>query len=313
MDTFKRFFIFILLISSPALAVKTEVILSREPEALRSKAETVLTRVLNACNQYREAGTPLHSVEKLFCKRTYPHFLTLVEQTRLYASQRRYAATLVHTASGDFEVRGIRVRVSMGETRGSPYQSLVFVLAGNSTIMDIHFAIDPHHYQSIIQEGEDLDDLAYREKILHFIETYRTAYNKKDLTFVERTLSDDALIIVGRVITSRPNGDEYLDHSFLNDEKIEFIKKSKNEYLTSLRRVFARNDFIKVGFDRIEIQRHPRHQRIYGVRLKQRWRSSTYSDEGYLFLMVDFLDPQKPVIHVRAWQPRPLAPAAIAL
>ena len=43
--------------------------------------------------------------------------------------------------------------------------------------------------------------------------------------------------------------------------------------------------------------------RLYGVTLKQRWTSSTYSDTGYVFLLLDFADPDYPLIHVRSWQP----------
>ena len=40
------------------------------------------------------------------------------------------------------------------------------------------------------------------------------------------------------------------------------------------------------------------------MRLRQEWRSSTYSDEGYLFLLWDFPeDGGDPIIHVRTWQP----------
>ena len=42
----------------------------------------------------------------------------------------------------------------------------------------------------------------------------------------------------------------------------------------------------------------------YGVRLRQTWKSSTYSDEGLLFLLFEFpTDGSDPIIHVRTWQP----------
>jgi hypothetical protein len=94
-----------------------------------------------------------------------------------------------------------------------------------------------------------------------------------------------------------------LDKSYLSKEKIEFIRLSKNEYLERLKKVFKDNDFMQILFDEINIQRHPQFEKVYGVQLKQRWNSSSYSDEGYLFLMIDFIQPQEPIIHVRAWQP----------
>ena len=38
--------------------------------------------------------------------------------------------------------------------------------------------------------------------------------------------------------------------------------------------------------------------------MKQSWKSSNYSDEGYLFLLWEFPeDGSSPIIHVRTWQP----------
>ena len=44
------------------------------------------------------------------------------------------------------------------------------------------------------------------------------------------------------------------------------------------------------------------YQDVYGVEMRQSYASTTYSDEGYLFLLVDFSE-RDPLIYVRAWQP----------
>jgi len=108
---------------------------------------------------------------------------------------------------------------------------------------------------------------------------------------------------VGHVVKTKKQDNDYLNKSYLSDEQIEFIKLSKSEYLERLKVVFQNNDFVRVLFDQININRHPQIDKIYGVQLKQRWNSSNYSDEGYLFLLVDFINEQEPIIHVRAWQP----------
>jgi len=38
------------------------------------------------------------------------------------------------------------------------------------------------------------------------------------------------------------------------------------------------------------------------VTLHQSWRSSTYNDDGWLFLLWDFNDEEHPQILVRTWQ-----------
>lgn len=87
------------------------------------------------------------------------------------------------------------------------------------------------------------------------------------------------------------------------------------EHMANLRRAFARNKWIDVQFKQIGPDGFPsggcregismsKDGKFYGVRLQQSWKSSTYSDEGYLFLMWEFFDDgREPVVHVRAWQP----------
>jgi hypothetical protein len=285
-------------------AVETKVkLLSGGEKEYRQNIENILTNVLNNVNKYSDTKVPLDNIRENFTEEAFEDFKLLIQKTKLYALQKEYRTYLLATESDFFEVRNIKVRIFLGKTEGIPYQNLVFVLNNNGLIVNVHFALEDHHYQQIIDQGKNLEDLAYREKILHFIELYRTAYNKKDYIFIEKTLSEDALIIVGHVVKTKKQDHDYLKSSYLSDEKIEFIRLSKYEYLERLEKVFEKNDFVRVLFDQINIQKHPQFERIYGVQLKQRWNSSFYSDEGYLFLLVDFINEQEPIIHVRAWQP----------
>ena len=49
--------------------------------------------------------------------------------------------------------------------------------------------------------------------------------------------------------------------------------------------------------------RHPTKDGIYGVTLRQGYKSDSYADDGWLFLLWDFRDKSMPRIHVRTWQP----------
>lgn len=49
--------------------------------------------------------------------------------------------------------------------------------------------------------------------------------------------------------------------------------------------------------------RHPTMDGIYGVSLRQQYKSDRYADDGYLFLLWDFRNESMPLIHVRTWQP----------
>ena len=85
--------------------------------------------------------------------------------------------------------------------------------------------------------------------------------------------------------------------------EIVYSKQNKEQYLTSLQRVFDNNRFIRVTFDNIQVRSHRAKAGFYGVTLHQKWQSSNYCDDGYVFLLWEFKDGASPVVHVRTWQP----------
>ena len=149
---------------------------------------------------------------------------------------------------------------------------------------------------NVIKSNLELTDLRRRQLILDYVEQFRTAYNQKDINFLNQVFSDDALIITGKVITTK-------HAEGFTSQKIQYNKQSKEQYIKNLRGVFARNSYIKVTFDEIEVMRHPVNPNFYGVTLLQGWTSGKYHDDGYLFLLWDFTNEDAPQIHVRTWQP----------
>lgn len=185
------------------------------------------------------------------------------------------------------------------------YKEIVINFDKEGNIFDIYFAIDYHHYMEILNsEDNDVTDLRHRQVILDFVENFRTAYNRKDISFLEKVYSDDALIITGKVVKAAKHSDMLANN--LSAEKIEYQVKTKAQYITGLRSVFRNNARINIIFDDIEVSRHPRYDEIYGVTLRQGWNTTNYSDIGYVFLMIDFKDENNPLIHVRTWQPEKL-------
>ena len=140
-------------------------------------------------------------------------------------------------------------------------------------------------------------DSSFRAVIMRYTECLRTAYEVKDIDFINQAFSDDALIIVGKMIKQQSEG------NFLSANKVEYNLRTKKQYLQQLSKVFASNEHIRLSFNEQKVVRHPTKEGFYGVTLKQGYRSDTYSDEGYLFLLWDFRNPEQPQIHVRTWQP----------
>lgn len=152
-----------------------------------------------------------------------------------------------------------------------------------------------------------------RITLINFLEDYQTAYSLKRYDYLESIFSDDALIILGHVV--KKVEDPLPDRKTLNfpSKVITMIKHDKDSYFKHLSNVFKKQDFIHIRFGETDFQRqmsrdesesynNKKYEDIYGVRLFQKYNSGTYSDEGYLFLMVD-LREELPIIHVRAWQP----------
>ena len=153
-------------------------------------------------------------------------------------------------------------------------------------------------YRRVIEQGEEVTDFRHRQMILDYTEQFRTAYNTKDIGFLNQIFSEDALIITGKVIKVAPTKENNFQST-----KIKYSKQDKQTYLKNLKAVFAANKRINVRFDDIKVERHAIEEDFYGVTLHQGYSSDRYSDEGYLFLLWDFRDPDNPMIHVRTWQP----------
>lgn len=210
---------------------------------------------------------------------------------------------VLRRSDGLFEVRNIPI---LYETKSKNAQDdeIVIIFDDKGTIQGLLIALEKEKYTQMFADSFSLQDRRLREIILNFLENFRTAYNRKDLKYLEQVFSDDALIIVGRVITSnKPKVDNIGGPSLNADKNVEYVKLSKPEYINNLRGVFAKNSFVKVDFADFQIQRHPTHTHFYGVQLNQKWRSTNYKDEGYLFLLIDLRNEDEPVIWVRTWQP----------
>ena len=141
-------------------------------------------------------------------------------------------------------------------------------------------------------------DAKRRHTILNYCEHFRTAYTTKDIDFLRQVFNDKALIIVGNVVKPIAN-----DGKCQAENRVTFAIHSKRDYLNRLAKVFAANQKIDVRFSGFRIMRHPTMDGIYGVTLRQQYKSDRYSDDGYLFLLWDFRDKSMPLIHVRTWQP----------
>jgi hypothetical protein len=219
---------------------------------------------------------------------------------RFYVPDDRIIEVASTLTSGYHEMRNIPLFFSKPDD-DEHYEEAVMQFSAAGIISEFRIGLPSHRYQQLMRQGEDQIDSANRQRILSFTENFRTAYNRKDIDYINTVFSDQALIIVGRVVQSTGTRSAY-------EQQVEYLQFTKDEYIERLRNIFRSNTWIDVGFEDIRILRHPRLQHMYGVNLTQYYNSSIYSDVGYLFLLIDFRKPEEPVIHVRTWQPRSATP-----
>lgn len=166
-------------------------------------------------------------------------------------------------------------------------------------IQNITFALSDKAVKDIM--SQERWPMMSRLQIIHFLENYKTAYALKRYDYIEKIFSDNALIIVGQKVeeSNQIDGSKYS----LTGDNYEFTRLTKEQYLSRLRKVFSKNEFINIRFEDNIVKKRDNESDVYGINIRQNYFSSNYADQGYLFLMVDMKDTLSPMIYVRSWQP----------
>ena len=202
--------------------------------------------------------------------------------------------------NGKYVVRNIPMYFSFPNNVRDFVENVVFTFVESGKIDAISFALSDIAISDIVNKSEKFGSLEDKYQIVQFIEQYKTAYCLKDIDFIEKVFSDNALIIVGTVL-KQTNSIENIYENV--GEKIEYIKLSKREYVERLKMVFNANEFVNIHFEDNDVKKSNKNDKIYGIQISQYYYSENYADKGYLFLMFDLTDSQSPQIYVRTWQP----------
>ena len=153
-----------------------------------------------------------------------------------------------------------------------------------------------------------------RWAILNFMEDYQTAFALKRLDYISSIFSDKAIIITGSVIKDMERTDQIFDRNKIvqfdnsnNLKNVKYSRHTKTEYIQRLGDIFKNRDYVHLTFENnvtklIDLPSVVTQGAAFGIEIKQRYTSSTYSDEGYLTLVFDTRG-KHPIIHVRLWQP----------
>lgn len=286
-------------IQSQADNVKFSVSDGIDNAGIKSKIESGVSRMLTEINAAEDAGRSLNfSAMGNIGTRVQQSMAMLWENCPFECTDEEIIEHCITTGTG-YQVRNIPLMMKPTGEREfgeDEYQEAVISFDKQGNVESFYLSISMNLYMNVIKSNLELTDLRRRQLILDYVEQFRTAYNQKDINFLNQVFSDDALIITGKVITTK-------HAEGFTSQKIQYNKQSKEQYIKNLKGVFARNSYIKVTFDEIQVMRHPVNPNFYGVTLLQGWTSGKYHDDGYLFLLWDFTNESAPQIHVRTWQP----------
>lgn len=295
--------VLLLLLASTSMAFSQglfKIIEGLSDQSLKATMETNVNAMMMAMNTAANQNAKTVKLNKdNFTSEAIKDIEQMWKSSAIFCPPVNIMSRCLKTSYG-YQVRGISVDLKEADEK-EKRQELAIDFLPNGKISNVSIAIEMHRYDQIMAEKESDIDYARRQIIVDFVENFRTAYNRRDMKLLTSVFSDKALIITGKVISEKPNSD--MDRLTLNNNKVIYIKQTKQEYLQNLSNVFKITKFINVKFDDIEVVQHPKYDDIYGVTLKQYWHTDRYRDEGYLFLMIDFRDADKPLIQVRTWQP----------
>lgn len=266
--------------------------------ALRHKMENNISRILNEINAAQAADRNLNFDAMGVGTTVQKSMAMLWENTPFLCTDDEIVEHCITTGTG-YQVRNIPLMMKPTADRAfneEEYQEAVISFDKQGNVESFYLSISTNLYMNVIKSNLELKDLRRRQMILDYVEQFRTAYNQRDIKFLNQVFSDDALIITGKVILQK-------HAEGFATQKIEYNKQSKQEYIAKLRRIFQNARYFRITFDNLEVMRHPTNPNFYGVTLLQGYTNNNYHDDGYLFLLWDFTDENRPQIHVRTWQP----------
>jgi hypothetical protein len=278
----------------------------------KKKPDTAIEAAKNAVTDVVADPTPtltlLDSVEHAIRTRNYDFARPCFTDegydiyNRLIAYGRATVAGAPVYRSAPFEdgimVRSLPLKFAFSGNRRIFVENIVFnidTLSGR--IRSLSFALNDAVCQDIMrmEQWNEYSRLA----LISFLENYQTAYALKRLDYIESIFSDDALIIVGKILRKQP----LKDGSRFDLPEVRLNKYSKEQYIRQLATVFKSQEYVNLKFSDVSVKKAGRGGEIYGIQVAQDYFSTTYGDHGYLFLAVDLNDSSRPVIHIRTWQP----------
>ena len=233
---------------------KTNLVLTGESDTvLLEKMQVNASAVLTEFNYAFAENRKVQNQPKAMSGNAYEAILMMWEMSpfRCYETQ---VIEKITQYNDNYEVRNIPL--FFGEApEGENYEEVVLIFDKSGIIDNMYISIGTNRVDGFLRDANSVTDYRHRQYVVNFVENFRTSYNRKDIDFIEKVFSDDALIIVGRVVKQQKGNDDFLKKN-LSDEQIIYSRKSKAQYINGLKNVFSRNEYLNIKFEEIEVVQH---------------------------------------------------------
>jgi len=268
----------------------------------QTPAETIIRetkKLLDIFDSGDESKIRLEYSDDTFLQRKLCDYLKYNHARALY---KNIPATLNQTRNG-WELRKIRMLHDYPSINRQTTEYLVLDFNKEGRLCDLNTCITDYLYNKFVEEAEFGEDWGNRQEIVKFLEKYRTAYMTRDIGTVDLMFAEDAIIIVGRKLERKILPPDVIGYDRTDKQPdYEYLRLKKTDFISRQRQIFNAQKDILLDFGSFDIIRKNNDPNIYGVEMRQNYFSTSYSDEGYLFLLIDFTEVD-PLIYVRAWQP----------
>ena len=134
------------------------------------------------------------------------------------------------------------------------------------------------HENAILEHDRDL--------IQQFLEQLRMAYQIKDTNFIKIFYGENqnTKIISGFIVHTK------------SDIHVEYRKMTPHQRLSTIEKMFNRNEYVSVKSGDFEIFRDATNRGCYGVCYTLDWKTDHYRDKCYYYQLWDFNDDNHPRI-----------------
>jgi hypothetical protein len=245
------------------------------------------------------------SVQELFTSEGYQMYEYLIANGNVRVLELKMDSLKIVKVGNQTMVRSLPMLFSFRNNREQFIEDVVCTFDRQNRINGLAYALSDIAINDILSRSEQFGTDQEKYFLIKFMEDFKTAYSLKRLDYLEAIFDENALIIVGNVVKNSEEPVENVSRMYgsLSNDQIEYIRLSKREYMDRLRVIFNRNEFINIRFEDNQVRKTQKEDKIYGIQINQYYYSSTYADQGYLFLMIDLNDTTAPRIYVRTWQP----------